>query len=525
VLGLRRVIDLMTLAVCVLGVATAARAQSTLRPFDLEELRVEGNTILSETEIDDAVYPFLGPNRTAADVEKARAALEEVYSKKGYATVSAIIPPQEPVDGVVIIKVVERPIGRLRVVGAQYVAPRVIRREAPSLAEGTIPNLNDAQRDVVALNQQPDLTVTPSLRPGKAPDTVDVDLKVDDKLPLHGSLELNNRYSPDTTPLRLNGNVSYDNLWQRGDTIAFGFQVAPENYADASVYTGSYTFRIPNSKVSLLVNYLYSNSDVVTLGNTDAIGKGTTVQIRALVPLGTVEDFTHSLSVGFDYKDVYEAVGLAGQTSATPIVYWPFRAQYTAGWVGANSSTDLTSAVVWAFPALGTTSYATFDAKRAYAPANFIYATADASRTQELPGGMQAYVHAATQLSPQPLVSNEQFGIGGVDTVRGYLESEALGDYGVLGQAELRSPSLARYLGPKVSSVRLHIFTDVGAADIRQPLPGQTASNTFVSVGFGARMRMLNHLSGSLEDAFPLTDGPTTHAGSQRVLFRLTGDF
>ncbi len=95
----------------------------------------------------------------------------------------------------------------------------------------------------------------------------------------------------------------------------------------------------------------------------------------------------------------------------------------------------------------------------------------------------------------------------------------------MLGQAELRSPSLARYLGPKVSSVRLHIFTDVGAADIRQPLPGQTASNTFVSVGFGARMRMLNHLSGSLEDAFPLTDGPTTHAGSQRVLFRLTGDF
>lgn len=512
---------------CAVVAGAAARAQTppaTYRAFDLLELRVEGNTVLSEADIDDAVYPFLGPDRTASDVERARAALEAVYAKRGYATVSAIIPPQEPVDGVVIIKVVERPVGRLRVVGAQYVAPRVIRQRAPSLAEGQVPNLNDAQRDVIALNQSPDLTVTPALRAGKAPDTVDVDLKVDDKPPLHGSLELNNRYSQDTTHLRLNGNVSYDNLWQRGDTIAFGFQVAPQNYSDASVFTGSYTFRIPNSKLSLLVNYLHSDSNVVTLGSTDAIGRGDTVQIRALVPLGTMDDFTHSLSAGFDYKDVYEAVGLANATSSTPIVYWPFRAQYTAGWVGPNASTDFTGALVWSFRNTGSNSVE-FDNKRFNAPTNFVYLTADASRTQELPGGLQAYVHAATQISPQPLVSNEQIGIGGIDTVRGYLESEALGDYGVVAQTELRGPSLARYLGPKVNSVRLHAFADVGAADIRDPLPGQAASATFVSLGFGARFRVYDHLSGAVEDAFPLTDGPSTHAGSQRVLFRLTGDF
>ncbi len=507
-----------------MGVSLAQKPQPALRAFDLQELRIEGNTVLSDVEIEEAVYPFLGPDKTASDVEKARAALEDVYSKKGYATVSATIPPQEPVDGVVVIKVVERPVGRLRVVGAQYVAPRVIRGQATSLAPGKVPNLNDAQRDIVALNQSADLTVTPSLRAGRAPDTVDVDLKVEDKLPLHGSLELNNRRSQDTTPLRLNGNVSYGNLWQRGDSIGVGFQVAPQNYSDASVYTGSYTFRVPGSKVSILANYLHSDSNVVTLGSTDAIGKGDTVQIRALVPLGTMDDFTHSLSAGFDYKDVYQAVGLNGQTSSTPVIYWPFRVQYNAGWVGARSSTDLTGAVIWAFRGAGSNSFE-FDQLRYKASTSFIYVNVDASRTQELPGGMQAYVHAATQLSPQPLVSNEQLSIGGADTVRGYYEAEALGDYGVLAQAEVRSPSLGRFLSTKIDSVRLHAFADVGQVDIRNPLAGQSASATMVSLGFGARFRVYDHLSGSVEDSFPLTNGPATPAGSQQVLFRITGDF
>jgi hemolysin activation/secretion protein len=506
------------------AVLASSRAPAPPRTFDLLELRVEGNTILSETEIDNAIYPFLGPDKTAADVEKARAALEEAYSKRGYATVSATIPPQNPVDGVVIIKVVERPIGRLRVVGAQYVAPRVIRGEAPSLAAGTVPNLNAVQQDLVTLNQQPDLTVTPSLKPGLAPDTVDADLKVDDKLPLHGSLELNNRNSQDTAPLRLNGNVSYGNLWQRGDTIAMGFQVAPQNTANASVYSGSYTFRIPDSRVSILASFIHSDSDVVTLGSTNALGRGNTLQIRALVPLGTLDDFTHSLSAGFDYKDVYDATEIAGVTSETPIQYWPFRVQYSAGWVETRSTTDLNGTLVWAFRGVGSNSLA-FDAQRYQATGGFFYVTFDGDRTQELPAGFQAYVHAMAQISPQPLVSPEQLGLGGTESVRGYYESEALGDYGAYGQVELRTPSLAHLVGGPLTSVRLHLFADAGTVAIRDPLPEQASSATLVSVGAGMRVRLYDHFSGSLENATALTNGPATRAGNDRVLFRLTGDF
>jgi hemolysin activation/secretion protein len=58
-----------------------------------------------------------------------------------------------------------------------------------------VPNFNQVEREIVALNQWLDRRVTPTLRGGVEPGTVDVDLKVKDILPLHGSVELNNRYS------------------------------------------------------------------------------------------------------------------------------------------------------------------------------------------------------------------------------------------------------------------------------------------------------------------------------------------
>ena len=139
-------------------------------------------------------------------------------------------------------------MGRLRVTNAHYHEPDAIRGGAPSLAPGTVPNVNDVRRDMLALNRQPGPVVTPELRPGRDPDTMDVDLNVTNSLPLHGSLALNNRRSADTTPLRLVGSLGYDNLWQRGDSIALFFQVAPENTADALVYSGTYTFRVPGNR-------------------------------------------------------------------------------------------------------------------------------------------------------------------------------------------------------------------------------------------------------------------------------------
>jgi len=518
-----RVAPGLSLAAALLLVCGAAAAQP-VRSFDVEEYRVEGNSVLPDTAVEDSVYPFLGPGRTAEDVEHARAALEAVYAKQGYPTVSVELPAQSVRDGVVVLKVVERRVGRLRVRGSRYFALSEIRDGAPSLAEGTVPRMADVQRDIVNLNQWPDRTVTPVLRPGEVAGTVDVDLQVKDSLPLQATLEVNNRHSADTTPLRATGSLSYNNLWQRGDSASVSFQVAPQRPADAGVWSGSYLFRIPSSRLSLVLSYLNSNSNVSTLGGTNVLGRGSVLGLRLLVPVTAEAAFSQSLSIGLDRKDFNDITELGAASSSAPILYYPVSITWQAGWTTEAAQTAATVSYVAALPGVGS-STPEFDAVRAYAKPGFAYVRVDGSRLQELPYGLQAFLHVQGQITDQPLISNEQLSAGGVDTVRGYLESEALGDYGVVSQAELRSWQLAGDGGGMLTDLRGYAFVDGGGVAIHQPLPEQRASDGLASLGLGVRVRVRDALAAEMAGAHTLTSGPTTKAGTTALLFRVNGAF
>ncbi|MEI9898610.1 MAG: hypothetical protein WDN28_33330 [Chthoniobacter sp.] len=88
--------------------------------------------------------------------------------------------------GVVFLEVVETKVGRLRVKGSRYYSLDAVRKGAPSIAPGNVPNFNDLTREMVGLNQWPDRRVTvtsDSIRPGVEPGTVDIDLMVKDTFP------------------------------------------------------------------------------------------------------------------------------------------------------------------------------------------------------------------------------------------------------------------------------------------------------------------------------------------------------
>ncbi|HEX4139102.1 MAG TPA: POTRA domain-containing protein, partial [Candidatus Methylacidiphilales bacterium] len=214
--------------------------------FFIREFRVDGaGKLISQDDIEAAVYPYLGPYRTAADVESARGALEQAYREKGYETVTVSVPHQLA-SPIIHLQVSLGQVGRLTVSGSRFFSIDEIKREAPSLEEGNSPNFSQVTHDLGTLNQIPDRRITPTLKPGEIPGTVDIDLAVKDTFPLHGSLELNNRYSTGTTRLRVNGSVNYDNLWQLEHVIGFSFQVAPEDSNQVEVFSGYYLARIPD---------------------------------------------------------------------------------------------------------------------------------------------------------------------------------------------------------------------------------------------------------------------------------------
>ena len=502
-------------------------AKPAPKPVEIVEYRIDGADLLSQEEVERAVYPYLGPDKTADDVEAARAALEKAYAAKGYQTVAVSIPGQQVKDGVVTLKVIEGKVGRLRVKGARYYDIDEIKEAAPSLKEGTVPDFNAVSGDIVALNQLPDRKVTPSLRAGKTPGTVDVDLSVEDTFPLHGSMELNNRYSADPSKLRLNGSLRYDNLWQLGHSISLGYQVAPQNTMDSKVYSASYLARFSSVPwLSVLGYWVKQNSDVNTLGSMNVAGKGDIVGGRAIITLPGEEGFFHTLSVGVDRKKFQERVNLEGEEAySTPITYYPMTAAYAATWMGDDRSTQLNASVTANFRPTSS-DWEEFDTKRYKATGGFAYFRGDLAHTEGLPYGAQGWAKIQGQLSNDPLVSSEEFSAGGLDTVRGYLESEVLGDNAALGSVELRSPSLTTLLGDDViNEWRIHAFVDGGRLSIKEALSEQDSRFSLWSYGVGTRFRLVDYLNGSFDVGIPMVTQGNTRRGSARATFRVWGEF
>lgn len=502
---------------------SAQQAPASETRLFVREIRVKGASLIPAADIQKAVYPYVGPARTLTDLEKARDALQKLYQDRGYQAAQVEIPPQQAKRGVVYLKVTETRVGKLRVVGSKYNDIEQIREAAPSLREGSNPNFNQVSSDIVALNQRPDRRVTPEIRPGAAPGTIDVDLKVEDSPPLSASVELNNRYSADTSRLRLNTSASYDNLWQAGHSIGGSLQTSPESWFDeVLVYSGFYRAPISGSPDwTVQFSATKQDSNISTLGGAAVAGRGEIYSLRATRVLPSGPGFYHSASIGLDRKDFVQQVNAAGANTRTPVLYFPLGFVYSGFVDREKVTTEFYLGATLNVRGLGSDSKE-FDDNRFDAEPNFFTLRGDISQDWKLGGGFTLTPRIQGQVSSGPLISNEQFAAGGLDTVRGYLEGEALGDYGTVAGLEVSSPSL---LSGKSGSPRLtaHVFAEGGLLYLTDALPDQTDHFELASFGAGLRAGFTRHLDGSLNVAVPLLDEGRTEAGDVHVIFVIRG--
>ena len=168
-------------------------AESEPLVFAVSAFRVEGNTILPQATADEVLAPYLGPAQTVADVDAARAALERAYRDEGYPTVLVVVSEQQIEEGVVRLTVIEATLGAVRVTGNRYVSTSRLMAKLPSLRPGAVLHEPTLIEELDAVNATSDRQVAPVLTMGQAPGTVDLEMKVHDRLPLHGNVEWNNR--------------------------------------------------------------------------------------------------------------------------------------------------------------------------------------------------------------------------------------------------------------------------------------------------------------------------------------------
>jgi hemolysin activation/secretion protein len=507
---------LLLLATCALG---AEVADDT---FDINEFRVLGTQALERTKVEAAVYPFLGPKKTLKTVEQARDALKAAYREAGYGAANVYIPEQSVDEGIVRLQVTEGRIDKVRVSGARYYSERKLLAEMSSLK----PELPALQSGLSRLaNEARDREITPILKAGRDPGTVAVDLNVKDHVPLHASLEMNNRYTSDTTHTRLNATLSYDNLWQRDESLSFQYQTAPAAPSEVKLYALTYSGRTPSPDWTWAAYAIRSNSDVAAVGALDVIGNGKIFGGRLIRAFDSGPGRVNSFTFGVDYKNFGQDIRLPSDVSAaTPIHY--------AIWSGQLAMTrlhehfDFSNSIALNFGVRGIVGDDDeFEFKRYGASAGFAYLRGSSDLTWRVWRGFVFDGRLNYQYSEAPLVSNEQFSLGGVDSVRGYLEAEELDDSGIAAQVELRFPRLT--LGP--SQTVLYLFYDKAVGMNQMPLPSEIESATvrsdLSSVGIGLHAMLFHGFNANFEWARPRLDGTRTLRGESRVHFSVLYGF
>jgi hemolysin activation/secretion protein/AraC-like DNA-binding protein len=163
----------------------------------------------------------------------------------------------------------------------------------------------------------------------------------------------------------------------------------------------------------------------------------------------------------------------------------------------------------------------------AKARAGYVVVQAGADRQQTIYQDWSVKLHADGQWADMPLISNEQYAMGGVAGVRGYGDGEAYGDRGWRFSIEPQTPlmNIGMVDGSTPFWLRGSVFTDYGELYLLDPQPGGNDRQKFWGVGWGITVNIGSHLDARLTVACPLLATPVTPVGDVHVYFGVGAQF
>ena len=480
-------------------IASPARAEATVQRMSVSGFVITGNTLLSQARLMQTLARFTG-ERSLDELKQAALAVQESYREAGYGAVIAYVPEQSAANGIATIAVLEGRITHVDVSGNTQFSEANILRSVPLLAPGLTPQVQRIDAQIQLANDNPSKQIAVLLEAGAKQGEVTANITVTEAPVQRWTVGLDNTGNAATGHLRANLGYLNSALWDLDHQVALQFQFAPEKPSAVAVVSASY--RVPLYAQGMTLNALaaYSNVDggstSTAAGPLQFSGKGEVLGLQLTKYLTRLDEVEQRVVLGLDRRAYLNACSVAGLpagacgTAGASVTVHPLSIEYTAQASGdrpVNASVSLIHNL-----ALGGThgSDASFDAVRAGANRDYTSLRSNASAGLALPALWRSQVRVAAQLSRDALVSGEQFGLGGANSVRGYQERELLGDSGAFASVEIYAPDLARSVGEAFSSVLVLGFVDAGQVSNRlgTPCNGTSSRCAVWSIGTGLRL-------------------------------------
>ncbi|MEJ8563506.1 ShlB/FhaC/HecB family hemolysin secretion/activation protein [Yoonia sp. GPGPB17] len=448
--------------------------------FDIDAIIVRDATIFAEEDFAPILTEFAGRCLGKTGINNLIGRISALYADAGYITTQAYVPEQDISQRKLVVTVLEGRVAsfvyqRTNAAGeVQNAPPRKIASAMP-LAPNDIFQLRDLEHGLEQMNRLPSVQADANLSAADIPgaSVITVTERTNDWL--RGVFGYDNRGADASGKEQLRFTLEADDLLNINDLWTFNYATSEETNAVSLSLSAPYRKWLFSSAFS------YSEEDS-PLNATSALFTQTlnsTLTAERLLSRNATTKHWGYLSLGTYRNERF--VNLAPLTPQR-------RSAVRLGWRAEHRAPTYV---------LATDTRLSFGARFLNAdwedePADETVPTSDfrvlrnqLTYLRPFESGRQMSLFLTTQVTDEPLFSNEQVGLGGWDTIRGYDNNGMNGDRGITLRSEFgfpaRTVSLNSFGGTTDAQVRMFTFFDIGRV---QDLANERAE-TLSSLGAG----------------------------------------
>ncbi|MEO1790987.1 MAG: ShlB/FhaC/HecB family hemolysin secretion/activation protein [Cyanobacteria bacterium J06629_19] len=477
--------------------------------FVISGIELAGSSVYTTEDFAEVFEQYIGRPITFNELLQLRSAVTDRYVAEGFITSGAFIPPQTLTGGVVTLQVIEGEVEEIEIVGTERLNPNYIRSRLGLAAQPPI-NADELLAGLQRLQIDPLIgTVSADLQAGVRPGTSILRVEVTEADSFDVNVAFNNNRSPNIGSFSREIELTEGNLFGIGDRISLLYSnTEGRNTLDAS-------YDIPISPHNTLLRLQAGIGESRVIGEPFDVLEisSDTFQYGIGIDHPLIETPTEELTLGLTLSprenqtrlgiDDIGAFPLSpgsdgnGETRTTALQFsqqWTKRSQQQvfAARSQFNFGLDILNA---------SRSENAADDSDAVPDSQFFSWRGQGQWVRLLGKDSLFFLRGDVQLAADRLLSSDQFGLGGSQTVRGYRQDALLRDNGALISAEARFP-IIRF--GENSLVQITPFLEAGTA---WNFDGsQRGDDVLVGTGFGLLWEQNDDLSVRVDWGIPLID-------------------
>jgi len=448
--------------------------------FAINNFQIVGEPPLSDSQVQHVLAIFTGKDRTLADLQSAASALEEAIKATGDIFYRVVVPPQKLDAAEVRLKVLRFTVSQVKVSGNKHFDEDNIKASIPELAVGMSPNSIEVQKSLQIANDHPAKRATILMRQSReVADSIEAEIQVQDVDPQQMFVSLNNTGNDDTGNERLSFGYQHSNLFNIDHAVTLSYTTSPGHWSDVDQKGVFYRMPFYQLGGNLTLSAVDSDVDSGVVGDFNVSGQGTFYGARYQHALRKIDDYSHSLYISAEDKDFVNDVTFFGLAIGADVRSRPLTIGYSGKWKTSQSDVNLSISHSQNLSGGSNNNDLAYLLSRFGADTDWEAVRLSVDGSYTFKNRWRLHAKLGGQDTQDALIAGEQFGLGGLYSVRGFEEREIAGDRGWELISEVWAPAMD-------NGLQFYGFIDTGKIQFTTPVPGLAERESITSIGVGA---------------------------------------